>query len=277
MLSLFRFLLRHSYIVYFVLLESIAFLFLIQSNPFQRASFLNSSDFIFARTYQAFDNMAAYLDLRDVNARLSEENSKLRNTSIGYFRKSFDKNVIYRDSSFEQEYAFHPARIIRSTAGLRNNYITIDRGEMNGVQQGMGVISTEGVLGIVIETSKHFSVVMSVLNKDSRISAKVKKNGYFGSVEWPGRDYRVGLLREIPNHVSLVEGDTVVTSGFSGIFPEGIPIGTVRSVERKAGSGFLNVDIVFTQDYQKVSYAHVIKYLHAMERREVEAIIPGND
>ena len=277
MLSLFRFLLRHSYVVYFILLESIAFILLIQSNPFQRASFLNSSDFLFAKTYLAFDNVISYLNLQDVNSSLSEENSELRNHSISYFRKSFDNNVIYMDSSYEQEYAFHPARVIRSSTSLRNNYLTLDKGEMNGVRPGMAVVSSKGVLGIVIETSKRFSVAMSILNKESRISAKIKKNGYFGSVEWPGSNYRTGLLKEIPNHVSLVVGDSVVTSGFSGIFPEGIPIGTVKSVERKAGSGFLDVEIIFTQDYRQVSYAHIVKYLHGMERKAIESKIAEHD
>ncbi|MEQ8324845.1 MAG: rod shape-determining protein MreC [Vicingaceae bacterium] len=277
MLSLLRFLFRHSYVVYFLLLEAVAFLFLIQNNPYQRASFLNSSDFIFASTYKAFDNAANYMNLHRVNMELANENSELRNKSIHYFRKTFNNNVIYRDSSYEQEYAFHPAKIIRSTTNQRNNYLTLDKGEMNGVRAGMGVISANGVLGIVIETSKHFSVAMSVLNKNSRLSAMVRKNGYFGSVEWPGENYRIGLLKEIPNHVSLVEGDTVVTSGFSGIFPEGVPIGTVKAVSRKPGSGFLEVEILFTQDYRKVSYANVIKYLHHLERQKLESIILDND
>jgi len=258
-------------------LEGIALTILFQSNPYQRASFLNSSDYVFANTYQAFDNAHEYLDLRKVNQYLSEENSELKNDAIRYFKKSFDQNIIYRDSSFEQEYAFHPVKIIRNTTHLGNNYMTLNRGELNGVRQGMGVISNKGVLGIVIETSKRFSVAMSVLNKSSRISAKVKKNGYFGSVTWTGEDYRIGYLNEIPNHVSLLEGDLIVTSGFSGIFPENIPVGTVKSVTRKKGSGFLEIEILFTQDYRNLSYGHIVKYLHDFERKEIEAKIQEDD
>ena len=277
MLSLIRFLLKHAFIVYFLVLESIAFILLFQSNPYQRASFLNSSDYLFAGTYQAFDRMNDYLELKRVNQDLSWENSELKKSAIRYFRKSFDQTVIYRDTAFRQEYTFYPVKIIRNTTHLRNNYMTLNKGEMNGVRQGMGVISSKGVLGIVIETSKQFSVAMSVLNKDSRISARVKKNGYFGSVIWTGGDYRIGRLNEIPNHVSLVEGDTIVTSGFSGIFPENVPIGTVKTVTRKKGSGFLEIEIVFTQDFKTLSYGHVVKYLHEIERKEIEAKIPKND
>jgi rod shape-determining protein MreC len=277
MLSLLRFLLKHGFIVYFVVLESIALIMLFQSNPYQRASILNSSDYIFAGTYQAFDNIQDYLELKKVNQELSAENSELKKSAIRYFRRSFDQNVIYRDTSYHQEYTFYPVKIIRNTTHLGNNYMTLNKGELNGVRQGMGVISNKGVLGIVIETSKQFSVAMSVLNKSSRISAKVKKNGYFGSVTWAGQNYRIGMLNEIPNHVSLVEGDTIVTSGFSGIFPENIPIGTVKTVTRKKGSGFLAVELFFTQDYKSLSFGHIVKYLRDIDRKEIEAKIPRND
>jgi len=250
---------------------------LFQSNPYHRSTILNSSEYVFASTYQALDKVKNYLVLNEINQNLSKENSALKNNSIEYFRKSFDQNIIYRDSSYEQEYAFHPVKVIRNTTHFRNNYMTLNRGELNGVRKGMGVVSNQGVLGIIIETSKRFSVAMSILNKNSRISARVKKNGYFGSVVWTGQNYRIGMLNEIPNHVSLLEGDTIVTSGFSGIFPENVPIGTVQSVTRKKGSGFLEVEILFTQDYRNLSFGHVVKYLQDLERSKIEAKIPDND
>lgn len=277
MLSLFRFLYRHAFIVYFIILEIISFVFLLNKNPYQRASFLNSSDFVVASIYQRVDNLVSYLSLKEVNMYLSEENTKLKNNSIPFFRKTFDNNVIIRDSSFEQEFTFYSAKIIKNSTGQRNNYLTLNRGSLNGVEKGMGVVSKNGVVGIVLETSKRFSAVMSVLNKDFKISAKVAKNDYFGSVIWPGDDYRTGRLIDIPNHVSLVKGDLIVTSGFSGIFPAGISIGKVKSVYRKDGSGFLEVDIEFTEDYRKLSYVHVVKNLHRIEREELESLIPEND
>ena len=277
MLSLLRFLYKHAFIIYFILLEVISFSFVLQNNPYQRASFLNSSDGIIAATYQAWDNMVSYFNLRDENEYLSEENSYLRSNSISSFRRSFNNNVIYNDTSYEQEYLFYGARVIRNSTGRRNNYFTIDKGEVNGIQQGMGVVSKNGIMGIVIESSEHYAAVMSILNKEFKLSAKVEKNGYFGSVIWPGDDYRIGILLDIPNHVSLVQGDLVVTSGYSGIFPAGIPVGKVISVQRKAGSGFLDVEIEFTEDYRNVSYVHVVKYLHKNERQQLEALIPEND
>jgi len=277
MLNIFRFLYKHAFIVYFIFLEIISFSLLLQKNPFQRASFLNSSDFFVARTYEVFDNVIDYLHLHDVNEYLSEENSELKEHSIEYFRKTFDQNVIIRDSSYEQEFTFYSAKIIRSTTNQRNNYITLDKGSLVGIKKGMAVVSKNGIIGIVIETSKRFSVVMSVLNKESKVSGRVEKNGYFGSVVWPGENYRIGQLLDIPNHVSLIEGDLIITSGFSGIFPAGVPIGKVKTVEKKAGSGFLVVEIEFTEDYRSVSFAHVVKYLHHIERREIESKIPKND
>lgn len=277
MLSLFRFLYKNAFIVYFLILEIISFAFLLQKNPYQRASFLNSSDYLVASTYEAYDNVLAYLNLGEVNEYLSEENSQLKSNAIEYFRKSFDNNVIYRDSSYEQEFIFYGAKIIRNSTGRRNNYFTINKGELNGIEKGMGVVSNKGVMGIVIETSKRFSAVMSILNKDFKLSGKIEKNGYFGSVIWPGENYRIGRLLDIPNHVSLVQGDLVVTSGYSGVFPAGVPIGRVKAVERRAGSGFLEVDIEFTEDYRRSTYVHVVKYLHRIEREELESLIPQND
>lgn len=277
MLSLFRFLYKHAFIVYFILLEIISFTFLLQSNPFQRASFLNSSDFITAKTYEKFNNISSYLNLAEVNDYLAEENAELKSSSIKYFKKSFDDNIIFRDTSYEQEYTFYPAEIIRNSVNNRNNYLTLNRGEMHGIEKGMGVVSKNGVVGIVIETSKRYSAVMSVLNKDFKMSVKILKNNYFGSLVWPGENYRIGKVLDIPNHVSLVEGDVVISSGFSGIYPEGILVGKVKSVFRKAGSGFLEVDIEFTEDYKKLSYVHIVKNLHKTERLELESKIQTND
>ena len=277
MLNLFRFLYRHAFIVYFILLEVVCFALLLQNNPYQRASFLNSSGAIVSRTYALFDDITSYLNLREVNDYLAEENSSLKSASIPYFKKTFEGNVVYRDSSYEQEFTFYKARILKNTTNLRNNYMTLDKGYLHGVESGMGVVSKNGVMGIVLDVSKRFSTVMSILNKEFRLSTRVQKNGYFGSVIWPGNDYRYGKMLDIPDHVSLVEGDLIETSGFSGIFPAGIPVGRVVAVERKAGSGFLQVDVEFTEDYRQTRYVHVVKYLHKMERKQVESNLPDND
>lgn len=224
-----------------------------------------------------FDNIVTYFSLKDVNEYLSVENSGLKNGDIQFYQKSFDRNVIHHDSSFAQEFAFSNAKIIRNSTNHRNNYLTLNKGKMNGILPGMGVVSNLGIIGIVIESSKGFSAVMSVLNKEFKLSAKVQKSGYFGSVIWNGKDYRTGTLKDIPNHVSLLENDTIVTSGFSGIFPAGIPIGTVKTVTRLKGSGFLDVEILFTEDYRRVAYVHVIKYLLKTERLEIESKIPTDD
>lgn len=274
MLTLFRFLYKNAFIVYFLVLEIIAFTFIFQENPYQRAIFLNSSDAFIGRTYLFFDDVVRYLNLKEVNEYVARENSDLKNLDISYYRKSFDRNIVYRDSSYAQEFVFTSARIIRNSTNHRNNYLTLSRGRLQGIEPGMGVISHLGVIGIIIEASRNFSAVLSILNKEARISAKVQKNGYFGSVTWDGQDYRIGQLEDIPNHISLVEGDTIMTSGFSGIFPAGVPIGTVETVSRVKGSGFLNVEIRFTEDYRNVSYVHVVKYLQNEERKALESKIP---
>lgn len=277
MLSLLRFLYRHAFIVYFLLLEAFSLAFLIQDNPYHRASFLNSSNFLSGRIYEAYDNVFAYLDLREENARLSSENSSLRQYTIGNYRKIFGSNIIIGDTVYNQEFLVYPARVIRNSTGRLSNYLTIDKGEMHGISTGMGVVSASGVVGIIVGTSPRFSAVMSLLNKDFKLSTRIAKNGYFGSLVWNGGDYRRATLLDIPNHINLQRGDLVETTGYSSIFPAGLPVARVQSVRRIAGSGFLEVGVEYTEDYRKLDYVHVVKYLHAMERDSLNTLFPDHD
>jgi rod shape-determining protein MreC len=208
---------------------------------------------------------------------LAEENTELRDLKMAYYKKSFDNTIVVNDSAFDQEFTFMKAKVIRNSTTRRNNYLTLNRGAKHGIKAGMGVISAKGVIGIVLETSEDFSAVMSILNSESKISAKIEKNDYFGSAIWEGKNYRHGLLKDIPDHVSLVEGDLIVSSGYSGIFPEAVPLGKVLTVERKAGSGFLDVEFEYTEDYRNLSFVHVVKYLQKEERELLESKISSDD
>ena len=149
------------------------------------------------------------------------------------------------------------------------NYLTLDKGWEQGIRTEMGVISTDGVVGITIGVSKNFTSVMSVLNKNFHLSARLKKNNYFGTLSWEGTDYRYATLTEIPHHVDIQAGDTVITSGYSAIFPEGIPVGIVEKAELRDAIFFTATVKLFT-DFKHLVYVDIIGNLKKQEQRNLE-------
>jgi len=146
-----------------------------------------------------------------------------------------------------------------NTTNKRNNYLTLNKGSNQGIAKDMGVITSTGIVGIVKEVSANFSSVISVLHKETKISAKVKKNGHLGTVIWTGGDYSNGELIDIPTHVKPVIGDTIITSGYSTSFPEGIMIGTISDFKIVKGDNFYTITIKFSTDFNNISYAYVIR------------------
>ncbi|HTF03882.1 MAG TPA: rod shape-determining protein MreC, partial [Bacteroidia bacterium] len=144
---------------------------------------------------------------------------------------------------------------------LRNNYIVLNRGSMQGVAPDMGVITPGGIVGIVREVSDNFCVVMSLLHKDSKVSASVKKDGTFGQLSWDYTDYREGVMVDLPTHSKIAIGDTLITSGLGDAFPEGIPVGTVKSFEKKAGEKTYTVRVLFTTDFRKLRHVYIVRDL----------------
>jgi rod shape-determining protein MreC len=277
MLNLIRFLSRHAFFIQFLLLEVFCFYLLIQNNYYQRARFINSSSHTIGSLYDSYNGMIEYFSLGETNQQLAAENAALKNRSTDAFLPLFGKNVVINDTVFQQHYVYSPGKIINKSTKLRNNYFTIDKGELHGVEVGMGVITANGILGIVNHTSTHYSSVMSMLHKDISISAKFKKNNYFGSLIWNGQNYRIGQLNDIPSHVEIAVGDTIVTSGYSAIFPENIPIGVVQSFELPDGDHFYTIEVAFLVDYKNVTYGYFIKNLFKLEQRQLEALNQTDD
>jgi len=140
----------------------------------------------------------------------------------------------------------------------RNNYFMLDKGRADGIEKEMGVIASNGVVGIIIDVSTHFSSGISLLHKDSKLSGRIKKNGHLVNVSWNGINYRLGKLEDIPTHVDLQKGDTIITSGNSYMFPEGIMIGTVESVY-ETDQLFKSADLLFSVDYNQLYYVYIIE------------------
>lgn len=219
-----------------------------------------------------FNVLTEYFYLREQNQKLAEENTRYRNS----FDQSFKSNIVtrqqIRDSVYQQQYFYISARIINNSVNKQYNYITLNRGRRDGLLPDMAVITDDGAVGIVQNVSNNFALVVSVLNRKIGISAKIKKNGYFGSARWDGEDYNKIKLKEIPNHVHLEPGDTVVTSGFSTIFPEGIPIGVISDFKQESGTNFYDITLRLTTNFKNISHVYVVGDLLKTERKELEEI-----
>ena len=270
MRNLIRFLTKNSFIFLFLFLEVIAFGLLVQNNKYQNSKFFNSSNFLVGNLYTTVNNIDDYFNLKDDNQVLAQQNAKLQSTSLSSFIKVFGRLVQINDTTYMQSYVYSSAKVINNSTNKRRNYITLDKGGVNGIKPEMGVISSKGVVGIVKNVSNHFSSVMSILHENNRLSAKIKKSGYFGSLVWGNNNYREAQLKDIPNHVNLEIGDTIVTSGFSSIFPENIMVGTIKEFDLPEGDNFYNIKVEFAEDYKNLSHVFVVRSLLKDEKEKLE-------
>tara|TARA_B100000809_G_C15078206_1_gene508666 strand:- start:72 stop:851 length:780 start_codon:yes stop_codon:yes gene_type:complete len=255
-----------------VFLLFISFVLLVRNNNYQNSKVFNSSNFLVGNLYSTINNVNEYFDLKSVNADLAEQNAKLQSTQIGSFSKVNGIIVEINDTSYIQKYVYTSAKAVNSTSNKRENYITIDKGSLNGIKAGMGVVSPKGVIGTVKNVSENFCSVMSVLHEKNAVSAKIKKSGYIGSLVWELGDYRIAQLKDIPNHVKLNVGDEIITTGYSLVYPEGIMIGKVVNFDLPEGNNFYNIDIELSVDYRSLSHVFIIKSWMKNEQKELEAL-----
>jgi len=269
MLSLIRFFQRHIMLFVFLLLEGIAIFFLVRNNYIQRIAFVKATNTVSGNIYEQISKWSDYLHLREQNRQLQEENAKLRNILPEVFYMADSSRIFYTDSGKHRRYAYLPAKVVDKTVNKQYNFITLDRGREQGVAEEMAVIGPDGIVGVVYGVSEHFATVLPVINRNFRISVKLKKNNHFGSLSWNGRSYRHATLNEIGLHVPVSKGDTLVVSGFSDSFPEGIPVGVVDKIEQKDGS-FFTIDVLLTTDFRKLHFVSIVEDLMKTEKQKVE-------
>ena len=270
MKNLLNFLYRNNFFFVFLFLEFICVLILIKNNGFQGSSLLNSSNNVSAKVYELESNAKEYLLLRDENERLSKMNTFLLNRiKLGYAALPLKTYKIH-DTLYKQEYEFMHGKAINSSVNRRNNYLTLNIGSDQGVTNDMAVITSNGIIGIVKDVSANFSSVMSILHKDVRVNCQLKKDASYGPLIWDGSDYRFSNLTDIPTHAKIKNGDTVITSSLSGIFPEGILVGFVESFEQRPNESYYTVKVRLSADFKKVNHVSVIKYNYKTERDSLE-------
>lgn len=262
-----RFLLKHHFVLLFLIIEIVSLVLVLNYNAYQRSVFLSSSNRLTGGLYNRYSNMREYLMLRHINEDLARENAYLRGQLPESFRASKDYFNLVFDSLSQQQYIYRAARVINNSVNKHFNYITLNKGRRHGIEKEMGVISSKGVVGIVNNVSENYATVISILNTRLKISAKLEETGYFGALEWDGKTFDQAILNEIPRHATVNVGDLVETSGYSAIFPEGILIGTVQEIENNEGESFYNIKVKLSVDFKDLAFVEVIG--NAMREEQV--------
>lgn len=268
---IFLFIYQYRAFFTFLVLELICIRLIIQNNQYQGAQFFNSANALVGAINTLSQNMQDYFSLRDVNTTLAEENAELRKR-LEQNNKALQTlaELQLNDSAVINRFDFISARVVNNSTDRYTNFITINKGNDQGIKPGMAVISSRGAVGKVKMTSKHFSVITSLLNTNLRVSGLLKRTGHFGMVQWDGKDPQVIELNFIPRHVKPVLGDTIVSSGYSGVFPDGILIGTIDEINLREEAPFYELRIRLAEDFRKLSFVTVIKsnLLHELDSLE---------
>lgn len=269
MRNLLNFLARYNNLILFLLLEGIALFFIAKESNYHNTRILKGVKGITRVFDERITNAKNYLKLRDINTILSVENADLINRLAMREREDSAIFFYYSDTLHYQKYIYTSAQIVNNSVNKQKNYFTLNKGKSKGVDVDMAVVTSEGIAGIVVGSSKNYSIVMSLLNIDFRLSSRFRNNGYFGSLTWDGRDIEYAILTEIPQHVIVNEGDTIETTGYSAIFPEGIMIGTVSDFQ-KSGGDFYRITVKLSTDFKNLSYVRVIGNLERTEQKSLE-------
>ncbi|HPY82119.1 MAG TPA: rod shape-determining protein MreC [Bacteroidales bacterium] len=270
MKNLLIFIIKHHFFLLFLLFEVIAIVLVVQYNEPQKIKFESVSNTMYSQLYSATNSISQYFNLRTINEQLSQENAILR-ASIEDSKLSIEMHSeqVF-DSVFKQQYQYIPAKILNSSISKPHNYITLNKGRRQGVEKHMAVISPQGVVGIVVSVSQNFSKVLSILSPQFKISAKFKKNNFYGSVFWQGNNYRQATLSEIPVYAEVNVGDTIVTNSFSNIYPTNILIGLVSDVYKSEHDNFYNIEITLSTDFKNLEFVYIVQNLYKDERDFLE-------
>ncbi|WP_192347756.1 rod shape-determining protein MreC [Algoriphagus sp. Y33] len=258
MLRILQFLYSLRSFLLFVLLEVLAIGLIVSNNSPQGAAFFNSSNAVTGSILKVRSDILDFFTLAEANEVLLSENADL----IGHLKTMNaipDSATLELDSAFEAQFNFKGARIISNSLRFAQNHITLNKGAKDGVRPGMGVFNEQGAIGRVKSVSENYSVAISLLNTEMSLSSKIKTNGSFGTTKWDGKDSKKTKLLYVPRHVTANVGDTVITTGYSAVFPEGILVGFIESIDQGEDPNYLDIVINLSTDFSKAHYVYLVE------------------
>lgn len=269
MRNLLNFIIRYSTWFVFTFYVLISVTLLVLGNRYRQSVYLTSANVISGGLYNGASHVTGYFHLRSINESLQASNAQLQNQVLNLKNELAQYKVLLSDTlpplPSRDRYDYIAAAVINNNTRHPKNFFTIDRGSLDGVERGMGVVDQNGVVGIVNVTGPHMARVISLLNETQHFSVKLKDTSFVGSLNWKGKDASIAYVEEIPRHVEYHIGDTIVTSGYSTTFPEGIPVGTVLNRVRSHDDSFFTFKIKLMPDFRALSTVRVIKDIYKEE------------
>jgi rod shape-determining protein MreC len=260
----------------FIFLELMCAWLIVENNQFQSSRYFNSSNRIAANVLGFSQGVREYFSLRTINNDLAHENAILR-TALEQRNQRIIASRIpeLKKTMINHRFEYISAKVMSNSTDLYKNYITVDKGKLDGIEPGMAVISTSGAVGKVKSVSNHFSVLISLLHTDEMVSCTIKKKDYFGTAQWDGADSRFTMLRYIPRHANPAVGDTVVTSGFNAVFPNGILVGVIHQATLSEEAPFWDIKVTLAQDFNRLSFVELVKSNLKKERDSLVSVTIG--
>lgn len=273
MRNLLNFLIRYSTWFVFLFYVLLSCVLLMRNNTYQQSVWMTSANAVSSSVYGMTTDVSGYFGLKKTNLELQRGNADLERQVLllkqeladcrAQLGDTLDYDLVKpKGASAENpesgRYDYVLASVINNSTSHPRNFFSIDRGADDGVRPGMGVIDHNGVVGIVNVTGRHTARVISLLNRTQHFSVKLKNTDYVGSMHWNGPDPTVAYVEEIPRHVRFHIGDTIVTSGFSTTFPEGIPVGTVMTQIRGEDDNFFTIKLRLLPDFRNLGTVRVL-------------------
>lgn len=269
MRNLLNFIIRYSTWFVFTFYVLISVILLVLGNRYRQSVYLSSANVVSGSIYNGTSQVTGYFHLKSINESLQASNAQLQNEVLNLKNEIDQYKVLLSDTlkphPSKDRYDYIAAAVINNNTRHPKNYFTIDRGSLDGVDRGMGVVDQNGVVGIVNVTGPHMARVISLLNETQHFSVKLKDTSYVGSLNWKGEDATIAYVEEIPRHVEYQIGDTIVTSGYSTTFPEGIPVGTILNRVRSQDDSFFTFKVRLMPDFRSLSTVRVIKDIYKQE------------
>lgn len=275
MQQIINFILSNSTRFLFLVLFIFSFSLVIQTHSYHRSNVVNSANVLSGNFYKKSNEIKKYFSLTEQNDQLARENAYLKKL---LFNKKDTIISLPKDSTKAYDkIEVIESRVINNEYNTAENYLTLSSGSKQGVKEDMGVVSSQGIVGIVEKTSKNFSTVLSILNIKSQINVKMKKSNHFGSLIWKAKNAGYAQLIDIPRLASVKKGDTIVTGGRSTIFPENIPVGIVDRVFTDTQNNYYTLEVRLFNDMTNLNYVYIIKNKQAAEINQLEAKIKKDE
>lgn len=269
MRNLINFLIKYGTWFLFAFYVLLACMLLVSNNSYHQSVYLTSANSVSSAVNSTSSQVTGYFHLKGINESLQASNARLENEVLNLRHQLSEYQTLLSDSvrpSFiADRFGYIPATVINNSVRHPRNYFTINRGGVDGVRTGMGVVDQNGVVGIVNVTGDHTARVISLLNQTQHFSVKLKDTNFIGSLAWRGDDPMIAYMEQVPRHAKYHAGDTVVTSGYSTVFPEGIPVGRVLNRVRSRDDNFFILKIGLNSDFRALSTVRVIKDEYKME------------